>query len=66
MTGAPSWANGSTDPYVPPRDPNDLRRFMDSLAARTRGRVAAWEIWNEPDEKDFWHGPVGPRTTRRC
>lgn len=61
VTGAPSWANGSTDPYVPPRDPNDLRRFMNSLAARTRGRVAAWEIWNEPDEKDFWHGPVGPQ-----
>ena len=32
---------------------------MGSLAARERGKVAAWEIWNEPDEKDFWHGQVG-------
>ena len=61
VTGAPQWANGSTDPYVPPRDPADFRRFMNSLAARTRGRVAAWEIWNEPDEREFWHGQIGPQ-----
>lgn len=61
VTGAPQWANGTTDPYVPPRDPADFRRFMNSLAARTRGTVAAWEIWNEPDEREFWHGPVGPQ-----
>ncbi len=59
VTGAPQWANGSTDPYVPPRDPADFGRFLGSLAARERGKVAAWEIWNEPDENDFWHGPVG-------
>lgn len=61
VTGAPQWANGTTDPYVPPRDPADFGRFLNALAARERGRVAAWEIWNEPDEKDFWHGPVGPQ-----
>lgn len=60
VVGAPRWANGSGDPYVPPRDPGDYARFLNALAARERGRVAAWEIWNEPDEKDFWHGPVGP------
>ena len=61
VTGAPQWANGTTDPYVPPRDPADFGRFLNALAARERGRIAAWEIWNEPDEKDFWHGPVGPQ-----
>ena len=59
VVGAPQWASGSTDPYVPPRDPADFGRVMGSLAARERGKVAAWEIWNEPDEKDFWHGQVG-------
>ena len=28
-------------------------------AARERGRSPPGEIWNEPDEKDFWHGQVG-------
>jgi Cellulase (glycosyl hydrolase family 5) len=61
ITGAPQWANGSTDPNVPPRDPQDFARFLGSLAARERGKVAAWEIWNEPDENEFWHGQVGPQ-----
>lgn len=60
VVGAPRWANGSGDPYVPPRDPGDYGRFVNSLAARERGKVAAWEIWNEPDEREFWHGAVGP------
>ena len=62
--GAPQWANGSTDPYVPPRDPADFGRFLGSLAARERGKVAAWEIWNEPDEQEFWHGQVGAAAVR--
>lgn len=60
VVGAPRWANGSGDHYVPPRNPEDFGRFLNALAARERGKVAAWEIWNEPDEKEFWHGPVGP------
>ena len=60
VTGAPQWASGSADPYVPPRDPADFGRFLNALAARERGHVTAWEIWNEPDEKEFWHGAVGP------
>ncbi|HVP01644.1 MAG TPA: cellulase family glycosylhydrolase [Solirubrobacteraceae bacterium] len=61
VVGAPQWANGSTDLYVPPRDPADLARFMGSFAARYKGRIAAWEVWNEPDESDFWHGsPPSP------
>ncbi len=56
VVGSPQWANGSTDQYVPPRDPQDLARFMGPFAARYRGRIAAWEVWNEPDGVDFWHG----------
>ena len=65
VTGAPQWANGSTDPYVPPRDPQDFARFLGTLAARERGKVAAWEIWNEPDEREFWHG-AGRRAALRA
>ncbi|CAB4869493.1 unannotated protein [freshwater metagenome] len=60
VLGTPSWASGSSDPMVPPDDPASYGRFLGVLAHRYAGRVAAWEIWNEPDEAEFWHGTVGP------
>lgn len=40
----------------PPRDPAEFAELMDLLAARYRGRIHSWEIWNEPDNHDFWSG----------
>ena len=34
--------------------------FVGSLAARYRGRVEAYEIWNEADEPAFWPGAPDP------
>ena len=34
--------------------------FMRRLAAHFRGRVGAYEIWNEPDEGIFWEGEATP------
>ncbi len=56
VLGAPVWANGSSDARVAPRDPNQYATFIGNLANRYRGRVQSWEIWNEPDEPEFWHG----------
>jgi hypothetical protein len=56
IMGAPSWANGSTDRLVPPRSAADFGAFAGTFAAKLRGKVAAYEIWNEPDEAAFWHG----------
>lgn len=58
VLGSPEWANGSPDAFVPPRDPADFGHFVGAMAARYKGRIAAWEIWNEPDDAQFWHGPV--------
>ncbi len=58
--GAPSWANGSSDPLVPPSDAGTYAHFVGKMAARYKGQVAAWEIWNEPDADEFWHGTVSP------
>jgi hypothetical protein len=45
---APGWAGGTTyNSY--PNDPGQFERVAHYLAQRYRGRVAAWEIWNEPD-----------------
>jgi hypothetical protein len=38
----------------PPRDPAKYAQALGALAARYRGKVAAWEIWNEPNHPDFW------------
>lgn len=44
----PSWAGGvGYNSY--PANPAQFTRIALYLAQRYRGRVAAWEIWNEPD-----------------
>jgi hypothetical protein len=60
IMGAPSWANGSTDRLVPPRSAADFGVFAGTFAARLHGKVAGYEIWNEPDAAAFWHAAGGP------
>ena len=60
---APGWARlvpGST--VSPPADPNQYARFMAVLADRYAGKVGAWELWNEPDDKVHWYN--GPEPAR--
>ena len=58
----PSWeatGGGGTDYWRrPPRDPGAFAEIMQALASRYRGRIGSWEIWNEPDNPDFWRGSV--------
>ncbi len=66
---APAWANGgSGDPFVPPKKPSDFAAYLKALITRygpsgslwvehpevTRRPVRAWEIWNEPNLKDYF------------
>lgn len=54
----PEWAARDAKDFwkQPPRDPVLYADFMHVIAARYRGRILSWEIWNEPDNKDFWTG----------
>jgi hypothetical protein len=45
---APAWAGGTAAGSYP-TDPAQFQRVTRYLADRYRGRVPAWEIWNEPD-----------------
>jgi hypothetical protein len=57
---APAWSNGSSDVYAPPTDPADYGDFLRRFAAHNKGvgKVAGYEVWNEPDDTAFWHpGP---------
>jgi hypothetical protein len=46
------WSRGVGS--YPPRDPGDYADAMEFLARRYRGRVEAWELWNEPNLDSFW------------
>jgi hypothetical protein len=43
---------------APPRDLADWRHYVTEVARRYQGRIAAYEIWNEPDLKQTWTGSV--------
>ena len=56
---APKWANGSDDERVPPTSAAGLTGLTDvsrRLAARYKGVVDGWEVWNEPNSNDFMRG----------
>jgi polysaccharide biosynthesis protein PslG len=54
----PSWANGGQGANVPPQNASDFGDAAGWMAGRWKGRISAWEIWNEPDQDDFWTGTV--------
>jgi hypothetical protein len=68
----PCWASSAPDPVkrgcsgtwwsrgvtaYAPREPARYAEALGTLAARYRGKVAAWEIWNEPNHPDFFKAP---------
>lgn len=61
---APAWARpGNADHSVegPPADPNTFASFLGALAAHFRGRVAAYEVWNEQNLHYEWgNEPIDP------
>jgi hypothetical protein len=53
---APDWTRAAEGESGPPADYAEFGRFMGQLAARYRGRVAAYELWNEPNLAREWQG----------
>ena len=39
-----------------PKDMNDWRDYVRTLATRYAGKIRYWELWNEPDFKPHWVG----------
>ncbi|MGQ9502498.1 MAG: cellulase family glycosylhydrolase [Anaerolineae bacterium] len=53
--GTPAWARPpGTFLSYPPDNMEDFGHFMEELARRYRGQVAAYEIWNEPNLNYEW------------
>jgi hypothetical protein len=62
--GTPRWSNGGRGPSYAPRNPSALGAFAGAAAARYRGQVKHWVIWNEPNQIR-WLRPVSVRTYTR-
>ena len=45
---APPWS-WATDKLGYPKDPADFAQFMTAVAQRYKGKVAGYQIWNEPN-----------------
>ena len=60
----PNWAQPSfatKEPANRPDNANDYRDFAQWASTYWRGRVAAWEVWNEPDPRQrFFKVKVDP------
>ena len=52
----PSWATGSTAKNAPPLNDDELAEFMYQFALHFKGRVEAWELWNESNLNYEWGG----------
>ena len=61
---APSWANGGHPEFYPP-DPDLFAAFAGKVAAHYKHRVAAWQIWNEPNVERFWKPAPEPQAYAR-
>ena len=56
VSKAPEWSRSTTELDGPPIDYDQYRKFMAYLANRYQGRVAAYELWNEPNLQREWNG----------
>lgn len=59
LSTAPEWAGGGPLGIRPPEDISLWRQFVRRTATRFAGRIAAYEVWNEPNFLDIGITGVG-------
>ncbi len=59
VSKAPEWSRPTTELDGPPSDFGLYHDFMAYLAGRYQGRVAAYELWNEPNLQREWSDGSG-------
>ncbi len=74
LESPPTWASArpsESNPYpwqpagsrAEARDLDDWTNYVRTVAARYRGRVLTYELWNEPNQKDSYSGTVAGQVT---
>ena len=61
LGACPPWANGGKDYRYPPTDIKAWRYYVSTVCSRYKGRINAWEIWNEENISYFWRPKVDPK-----
>jgi polysaccharide biosynthesis protein PslG len=61
LGACPTWANGGHHYFYPPTDMAAWRNYVATVCGRYRGRIPAWEIWNEENIADFWKPKADPK-----
>ena len=49
LDSQPQWAGGKYPENGPPDNMQDFADFVSAVATRYKGRIAAYQIWNEPN-----------------
>lgn len=52
LSTAPAWAGSNANGTRPPEDVALWQEYVARVAERYRGKVEAYEVWNEPDRGD--------------
>ncbi len=68
---SPQWASSrplersiyQTGNAAEPGDNADWQNYVTAVVTRYKGRIAAYEIWNEPNNKGFWTGDTQQMVT---
>lgn len=56
LSTAPQWAGGGANGTTPPSNVALWQTFVRNVAQHFRGKIVAYEIWNEPN---FWDKGIG-------
>ncbi|MEW6578482.1 MAG: LysM peptidoglycan-binding domain-containing protein [Chloroflexota bacterium] len=59
VSSAPGWARDSDQEKGPPTDYQTYANFIGQLAQRYKGKVDAYEVWNEQNLRREWNNPRG-------
>lgn len=66
LSNPPAWSRAAGDeggPLAPPDDPQDYANYAEAVARRYAGRIAAYQLWNEPNIYPEW-GEADPDPER--
>lgn len=71
LGGSPTWASANPQlksNYYPgftaePSKIEDWRDYVRTVVSRYKGRIQAYEIWNEPNLRDSWSGSIDQMLT---
>ena len=61
LDAPPKWAQSNPGDFAPPANLNDFGDYVAAVAARYKGRIKFYQIWNEPNNYPEWgEQPVDP------